>query len=282
MCVVPAHAGLIYNTLPGVLPVDSVFSWGYEAQSVSEFGGLIAIAPGSGDLNSAQVLLSNWSYESAYEPLNTSAGYTVPVTLTLYNVGPGNTVGSSIVSSTSSVFVPWRAEPDGINCPATPINGSPYLQDGNCYSGVSVLASFAFDTTTLPANAIYGLSFNTQASGYSPVGSPGPYNGLNFGLTTSDPSVGTNPLPDTGYLNTTDAALYFDGGAGGTGTFRQDQNYTAFGPCPGDPNSACVTGHYSGAIALSDVVITPEPGTIALMLIGLAGLGRVKFLKRRS
>ncbi len=277
-----AHAGLIYSTLPTTLPVDASASWGFAAQSTSEFGDLISINSSVGPLNSAQVLLSNWSYESAYEPLGTSTGYTVPVTLTLYGVGADDTVGAPIVSSTSLVFVPWRAEPNPSPCQSSGVPGNPYKVGGTCYSGAALLASFSFNDVALPSDLIYGLSFNTATAGYSPLGVAGPYDGLNMGWTTDAPSVGTNPFPDTGYLNTTNADTYSDGGTGGTGTFRQDFNYTIFASCP-PPNAAlaCSVGAYSGALALSDVVITPEPGTVALLLIGLAGLGRFRFLKRR-
>jgi uncharacterized repeat protein (TIGR01451 family) len=41
------------------------------------------------------------------------------------------------------------------------------------------------------------------------------------------PNVGTNPLPDTKYINSV-ASTYTDGGAGGTGTFRQDTGWTPY------------------------------------------------------
>jgi hypothetical protein len=282
MWVSSAQAGLLYSTLPGDVTIDPVVSWGYQAQLTSEFGDLITTdASGPGTLNSAQILLSNWSYETAYQTLGTSGGYTVPVTLTLYNVGAGDSVGASIVSSTANVFVPWRAEPD-LSCADSGLSGNPTLVNGICSSGAPLVASFSFDNVSLTpgSSLIYGVSFNTQNAGYSPLGVSGTYNGLNFGWSTDAPLVGANPQPDTGYLNTTNASTYFDAGAGGVGTFRQDQNYTIYSDCGGE---ACAVGAFSGAIALSsDIVATPEPGTVALLLIGVAGLGRVRFLKRRG
>jgi hypothetical protein len=202
------------------------------------------------------------------------AGYSVPVTLTLYNVGAGNAVGTAITSSTTDVLVPWRPAPTPGACAslnAVDDNknaGNPYFNtgDGNCYSGAALEASFSFDNVSLdPGNLIYGVSFATPASA--------PTNSLNLAFTTDDPSVGLNPLPDTGYLDSSNPAIYADGGAGGTGTFRQDTNYSCAN------NQICTSGNFAGAIELTG---TPEPGTVSMILIGLAGIGWGRFRKNRA
>lgn len=267
-----ANAGTFYNSLPATIPVDSAFSLGYKATSTSQFGDLITTAGGT--LNEGVVLLSNWAYESKYDPLDLSpAGYDVPVTLTLYDVGAGNSVGVAITSSTTDVLVPWRPEPDPGACSSQNAvddkanTGQPYLAGtGSCYSGASVEAIFDFSSVSLaPGNLIYGVSFAT------PNGSP--TDSLNLAFTTDDPSVGSNPFPDTGYLDSTNAAIYADGGAGGTGTFRQDQNYSCAN------NQICTVGNFSGAVELSDA---PEPGSVSMILIGLAGIGWGRFRKKSA
>jgi hypothetical protein len=166
--------------------------------------------------------------------------------------------------------VPWRPEPDTTNCPnpsTNPANnavddngnaGNPYLAgDANCYSGAALEAFFDFSSVSLaPGNIIYGVSFAT------PNGSP--TDSLNLAWTTDDPSVGSNPFPDTGYVNSTNGGFYADAGAGGTGTFRQDTNYSCAA------NQICASGNFSGVIQLSDTV--PEPATISMMLIALGGI----------
>jgi hypothetical protein len=272
-----AEAGMLYSTLPSPLEVAPAVSWSYGAEATTEFGDLIQIDPSGGtSLVSASVLLSNFSYAAQF-PQFEGLGYNVQVTLNLYNVGSLNSPGSMIASSTTNEFVPFRPAPNPDGCAnKTAVDdpgntGAPYLAgNGSCYSGSSVLANFTFnnvDLSGLPSNQlIYGVSYDA---------STGPAQGLNFGWTTLDPSMGTNPLPDTGYLNTTNAELYFDAGASGTEVFRLDQNYTVYSDC-GTPEvpAACPSGHYSGAIQLSaSDTSTPEPGTLPIAVLGLLGLG---------
>ena len=275
-----ASAGLLYSTIPGTIPPDTTRSWSFETTSTREFGNLITFDTG-GDLNAASVLLSNWAYESKYETLGTSAGYTVPITLTLYSpVHSGDTVsaGTPITSTTSFVFVPWRDEPNPGAC-GDPDGGQPYSSGGGCYSGSTVLANFTFDNVVVSGEVIYGISFNTQNSGYAPTGVVGPYNSLNVAWSDAAPSAGGNPQPGSAFLNTTNNSIYFDFDsdnptANTSGTFRQDFNYTDYFVCA---DAGVCQVDYSAAVSFSS---TPEPGTVMMMLIGVAGVAAAKFRKR--
>lgn len=249
-------AGPVYVNIPNPQPYN-VPSLGYEATSTQEFGGLIELAGGvPATLTSATVLMSNWSKESTYQTVGTTAGFVVPLTLNLYNVGPGNTLGSLFSSVTTNANILWRPE-DSAGC-----NGAWRAADNACYNGFAQTVSFTLAGVSAPAQLIYGLAFNTPHHGYNPIGGNGPTQSLNFGLNTASPSVGSNPLPGTAFWNTSHGPFYADGGAGGTNTFRSD---TLWAP-------------YSGAINFeaSDI---PEPGTYALMA---AGLGLLVFLRRRK
>jgi hypothetical protein len=256
--VAPALCDItIYNSNPSQLP-GNVPSLGYEATSTTEFGGLIQFAAGPRDVTSAIVTMSNWALESDYETVGTSAGYTHPLTLNLYNVGTGNTVGSLIGSETISAFVPWRPE-------ASSSCGTGWLDsNGGCWNGLAFQVSFDFGGLAVPDQIIYGLAFDTGDYGNPKIGKSGPYNSLNFGLAVAPPSVGANPLPDTAYVDSTWAGLYTDGGAAGVGTFRQDTNWAP----------------YSGAIEFRAASV-PEPGTLLLLGLMIGCVGAFGLFRRK-
>jgi hypothetical protein len=253
---------VIYSTIPSPLP-PNVPSQPYEAVSSAEFGDLISFG-GTADLSTVTVAMSNWAYESEFESLGTSTGFDVPLTLNLYDVGAGESVGSLIATQTVDALIPWRPEPTPLTC--APGSNNDYMaSDGNCYAGSLSTVTFDFTGTLVPGDIIYGLAFNTADYGADPTGVDGPYDSLNFGLSLVPPSVGSNPLPDTAYWNTTNAGFYTDDGAAGVGTFRQD---TGWSP-------------YSGMIEFDGTSPVPEPKqvipiTLLLAMIGFAAYRRSK------
>jgi hypothetical protein len=256
---------VIYNSIPGSLPGNLV-SEAFEAQSVSQFGELIEFGGGNSSysLGTATVLMSDWAMESTWasglgETVSpgttiTSAGFTVPMTLNLYNVGAGNTVGSLIASGTVDAFIPWRPESGGCADPTA------YLaSDGGCYHGSLSEVTFNLTGITVPDEIIYGLAFNTEVYGADPTGVDGPYDSLNFALTSSGDSVGSNPAAGSAYVNSTWTGGYSDGGAAGLGTFREDPNWASYAG-----NSS-----YEGGIEFTE---TPEPSSLLLLGSGLSAL----------
>jgi hypothetical protein len=242
----------LYSTLPGALP-PNLPSLGYQATQTAEFGGLVQTASG-GLLATATVAMSDWALESSFEPVGTSAGFSHGLTLTIYAVGSGNTVGSVLGSVTTDAFIPWRPEASA-GC------GTAYRAvDGNCYNGSLSLVTFDFSALgfELPSEFIYGLAYDTETWGANPTGVDGPYDSLNFGLSMTEPSVGSQPLPGTAYWNTSTASDYADGGVRGVATFRLDSNWTP----------------YSGAIEFDGSA--PEPSTCVLIGFGLLGFGSLR------
>jgi hypothetical protein len=258
-----ASADVIYSTFPATLPPNEP-SLGYEANSTAEFGDEISFDGTDRDLSTVTLALSNWAYESEWETVGKSTGFDVPMTLNIYNVGAGDTVGSLLATQTVTAFVPWRPEPTPSTCAAGSNND--YLgSDGQCYAGSLSQVTFDFTGTLVPDNVIYGLAYNTTDHGYDPTGVAGPVESLNFALSSDPPAVGSNPLPDDAYWNTSVASFYADGGTAGVGTFRQDQDWSP----------------YSGMIEFNAVSSVPEPNQFLVTGLLLAGLAFAGYKRRR-
>ena len=226
----PIVASSIYNNIPGPLP-PNVPSLGYQATQSAEFGDLIQFAGTNRLLTQVTIVMSDWALASDWPSFNTGPTWNHPITMALYNVnnsGPNPAPGTVIATRTATFPIPWRPVAD----PTCPGGTAWRAGDGNCYNGLAFTIAFDFTGTTVPNQIIYGVAFNTQTWGYHPIGVPGPYESLNFGLATTPPeplpSVGSRPFPDTAYWNTQTAANYTDLGAGGVGTFRRDTNWTPF------------------------------------------------------
>lgn len=248
---------LVYNTVPSPLPTN-IPSFSYEATATSEFGQGVSLASGSTTLSTAQVVLSDWAMESTYETIGMSTGFYVPLTLNLYDVGAGDSVGSLFASYTIDPEILWRPEAS-VGC------GTAFLgTNGNCYNGLAQVVTFDLGTLTVPGQFIYGLSFNTTDYGVTPTGVSEPYDSLNFGLLgngvgTVTPSIGSDLVANSAYLDTSDAGNYGDGGAGGVGAFRLDANDWQ---------------GYDPAVSFS----TPEPSAITLAMLA----GAVILLSRKK
>ncbi len=230
LLALPVTAGTIYDNIPSPMP-PNVPSLGYQANQVSEFGNLVAFGGTDRQLSSVTVLMSDWALASTYGSLNPTWDY--PLTLNLYNVdnsGPTTEPGSLIASVTQTFAIPWRPEADVTCSGGTAWRAS----DGSCYNGLAFTVTFDFTGTTVPDQIIYGLAFNTTTYGSQPTGQLGPYDSLNFGLTTAAPTTGGNPLPGTVYWN------------------NSSMNWS-----------------YTGTVAFDTV---PEPATCLLLGAGLLGM----------
>ena len=215
---------VVYNSVPAPL-APNYKSLGYAATGTSEFGDLIQFAGTTRALTNVTVLMSDWAVASDYA--SSSPTWSYPITLKLYNVdnsGATPQPGTLIATKTQTFAIPWRPAADP-TC-ATPSYWR--AGDGNCYGGIGFTITFDMTGTVVPNQIIYSVSYNTQTYGAAPTGTTGPYNSLNVALASNppNPTVGTNPLPDTKYWNTVVASYYTDGGAGGTGTFRQDTGWS--------------------------------------------------------
>jgi hypothetical protein len=214
-----------YSNLPSPLP-GNVPSVGFQATSAAELGGQVQFA-GTVTNPTVVVGMSSWACQSGGAEDGTCVSapgstYNWPITLNVYEVGPGESVGAKIVTLTQTFAIPYRPSADHVHCAG---NGGWYKAKA-CYHGKLFKITFsrlgnAKSPVTLPAKAIVSVAFNTDTHGYKPTGLEGPWESLNVGLGELA-TTGSDPVPSSIYWNTTYGPFYCDEGAGGTGTFRLD------------------------------------------------------------
>jgi hypothetical protein len=165
-----------------------------------------------------------------------------PVTFTarIYSVGPGNSPGSLLAQATKTLDVPYRPSANHKKC--TGANDGKWYSKATdtCYNGKLVRRSIMFAKQPLPNDVIVSLAYNTTHYGYNPIGEGAAcytedggcgYDSLNVALIGDSPTIGSQPNPDDGWLNSSWGGAYCDGGSGGTGVFRFDAGcWTGYQP----------------------------------------------------
>lgn len=263
----PVTPATIYDSTS--TPLVASPSQSFEAGSIAEFGNKVQFTAGSPRLlDNVVVTMDSWACQtgswdySAGDGLCTTtpgSSFTEPITLNLYDVGANNAVGSQIASVTQTFAIPYRPSSDPTDCP----DMQTFLYDGSCVHGLPVNITFDLGDTVVPDNVIWSLAYNTSDYGYAPYGEgtachstpivPTPasppytyddcgYDSLNMLLTEANgPSVGSDPVPGTAYMNAAVGPnVYCDNGTGGVNVFRLDSADDNGAPCYGvtTPNVA--------------------------------------------
>lgn len=242
----------IYSNLPEHLP-GNVPSEAMEATSSSEFGGEVQLAGATAEHTKVTVALSSWACQSGGAldgscVTTKGAKFVWPVTLHIYTAGPGDAVGTQIASLTRSFKMPYRPSANPA-CVGEHLGG--YMLMGACYHGKLFKVSFVLKGVTLPSKAIVGVAYNTsdfgaepqrpKACNSEPAGCP--YDSLNVGGFEGPPSVGSDPQPNSDYINSLWTGAYCDEGVAGTGTFRFDPALpTCVGPSDNFDNEGLQPG----------------------------------------
>jgi hypothetical protein len=221
-------------------------SEGFQCCQTANFGDDVQLAGAARQLDGVVVTLSDWAMHSDW-PSYPTAGFNVPLTLNIYtvnNAGPTPVIGSLIASDTINPLIAWRPESGGC-ADSTAFLGT----DGGCYHGLDQNVTFTFSGQTLPDQLVYILAFDTETYGSTPIGVDGPYDSLNFALSTGGSSVGQDTNSDCLVRN-------------------------------GAPE--CGWSPYTPAIQISASVATPEPSSVALFSLPLLALLGLIRLHRRG
>ncbi|MFT3686723.1 MAG: hypothetical protein QM783_17685 [Phycisphaerales bacterium] len=234
----------IYSNIPSTL-AGNYPSQAFQATATSEFGDRINFGGTDRLLQSATITMSSW----ALSP-DGSTTFDHALTLNIYAAGTGGTPGALLGTVTQVQTILYR--------PANWPN-----PNGGQYGGIACNVTFDLSglNLTAPDSIVWGLAFNTQTYGANPIGADGPWNSLNVALNTAAGggiTVGSNDNLNDAFVSSTWSGNYFDGGAGGLGSFRQDD------------------GWWDGYTPMISFSAVPTPGAAAL-----AGLGGIAALRRR-
>jgi len=225
-----AQGQIVFNSIPSPMPAN-LGSLGFQATQTNAVGDRIVLSGTARNLVTVTQTMSSWGCQSgAWYSGNCvsapGATFAQPLTLTLFTVGAGGSVGTQIATTTQTFNIPYRPSADPVNC-----TGGRWFNtaDGECYNGFAYNATFNFPGVLVPNQVIYRISYNTSNYGTAPYGTQPcastpqgcPYDSLNVALE-GNPTVGSmSPIGDA-YYNSPVAANYCDGGAGGVGVFRLD------------------------------------------------------------
>lgn len=224
----------IYNSIPAYSP-GNLPSVGAEAYAFDEFGDQVEFVGKSRVLSNVEVLLSDWACEEGhwYDVGGCSStpgnGFSLPMTLNIYEAEPEGAVGKLLASDTQTFNIPYRPS-DSPLCP----EGQQWYDRRSkaCDHGLATTVTFDFtsQSITLPNKVIYGITYDTSHYGRKPIGSSAPcysssagcgYDSLNIALAERV-LVGAQTVPGTVYQDSPYGFEYCDGGLAGVDLFRLD------------------------------------------------------------
>jgi len=217
-----ASAEVIYNNIPS----KSLPALGYESDSVAEFGGEVEFAGSARKSPTIAVELESYACQTGSVATCTTtpgSSFNWPVTLNVYNVG---SLSSPIARITGTFKIPYRPS-ESAKCPNV---GWSKGYGKECVFAKGTKIKFKLPGATLPAKAVIAVAYNTETYGSEPTGEEGPYNSLNVAVNAdykcisenpttkaceneayealpTAPTVGTDPLPEQVFLNTTYSAI---------------------------------------------------------------------------
>lgn len=221
---------VVYNNIPSPLP-GNLASVGNEAYSMSEIGGQVEFQGTARKNPTIVVAMSSWACQegtwSAHNCITApGAKYAVPVTFSVYAVGPEDAVGAKLATGSKTFKMPYR--PSANNKKKCVAGSGKWYQASSktCFNGKAFKITLPLKVAHLPEQVIVSVSYNTTHDGYAPIGETACnseeqgcfYDSLNVGLT--EPSeggatIGKDPT-EAVYLNSTYTEMFCEGGTPGS------------------------------------------------------------------
>jgi hypothetical protein len=208
---------VIYSDLPTPKP-GNVVSLGFEATQTSSFGGQVEFGATARNNPRVSVLMSSWACQTGTwneKTCETTPGakFEWPITFSINEVGPEDSVGALVGTGTKVFKIPYRPSYNP-KCFSTSVGT--WNHKGECLNGKAVKLTLPLKGITVPPKAIITISYNTsdygstpqrpQACNSEPQGCP--YDALNVGVQDGNanpggtpPTVGAFPAPDLAYLD---------------------------------------------------------------------------------
>jgi len=236
---------IIYNNIPSPFPAG-MNSMAFQATQTSEFGGQVQFE-GATLVNPTVVVgmsswacqTGTWNWPAEGSKCYTAAGakFSEPVTLNIYEVGPGNAPKLPALKSVTQTFqMPYRPSAS-TKCKGAEAGKWFSVVGKECFNEKAFKITFKNLGVALPRKAIISVAYNTSNYGPEPIGpkpcdteSGGcPYDALNVAVRGSweaeprTPTVGSDPLPESDYIKSATAGNYCEN-PGGVGTFAISQN----------------------------------------------------------
>lgn len=227
----------IYTNLATPMPT-SVASIGFEATSTAEFGSKVKFASTARKNPKVTVIMDSWACQHGnWNEFNCSteggAKYSVPITISIYEVGPENGVGQKIAAGSKVAKIPFRPSANLTKC--TGANTGLWYSKGECVTSKTAKVTIPLHVANLPEEAIISVSYNTSNYGYNPTACAGecPEDSLNVGVTEPpnyEPTTGSNPSPEYTWVNSSWAQMYEPEPHGAVGTFSFANGWTGYQP----------------------------------------------------
>ena len=252
-----------FGNVPSTLDL-SYLSVSANGQQVVGMGNLVQGAAESGEfVQAVKAVLVTWAPASAWPEWaeRDETGYHHLVEAGIYGVqrsGAGEILDFEYVGASEClVHVPWR--------PTVAPDGGPYPYNGHAFE---VTIPF-LDRVELPEEYVVLISYNTGSAGASPLGEPGPYNDLNYGLRKGEPRTGVDSDPNS-LVQVTPGGWNYSASWGGLGSLmtevlsREEQNIAEVALDAPSNAGVSITALYDGDDLVEQALVRVHPRPVTL------------------